>query len=266
MLSIAFLGAGNMAQAIMGGLTESKGDYRIIAFDPAEPCRQAAAALGASIADSNEAAVADADVILLCVKPNVTLSLADEISGKVDSRLVVSVAAGITTASLAAHLGKGVHIVRCMPNTPALVQTGMSALFAAGGVTSEEKASAGAVMGAVGQTLWVDNEEDLDAVTAVSGSGPAYFFFLMESMITAAMREGLSKSVAEKLVLQTALGAARLALGSEHDPGTLRKQVSSPGGTTEAAIETFMDRKLPDIVAAAVRAARNRSVELSGDH
>lgn len=264
MSSIAFLGAGNIAQAIMGGLAERADEYKICAYDPVDTCRNAAAGLGVTIAQDNIDAVARADVIMLCVKPNVIPALAAEIAPHISNQLIVSVAAGITTAQLLKKLPSGSHVVRCMPNTPALVQTGMTGLFAAANVSRDERQTAEAILGAVGSTLWVDNEKDLDAVTAVSGSGPAYFFLLMESLVEAAEREGLDKTTARKLVLQTALGAARMASSSEHDPGTLRDQVTSPGGTTQAAIEIFLEKGLPGIVGSAVTAARVRSEELSG--
>lgn len=264
MQSIAFLGAGNIAQAIMGGLIDSEDSYRITTHDPVPDCQEAARSLGVEVAESNRAAIAGADVVMLCVKPNVVLEIADEITPAVTDQLIVSVAAGITTLSLQEHLPGGSHIVRCMPNTPALVRTGMTALFAGPHVTDAEKKTAAALLGAVGETLWVGQESDLDAVTAVSGSGPAYFFLLMESMIEAAILEGLTPPVAKQLVLQTALGSARMAIQSTHDPATLRQQVTSPGGTTQAAVEKLIAEDLPRTVQAAIAAARVRSIELSG--
>ena len=161
------------------------------------------------------------------------------------------------------RLPEATALVRCMPNTPALVKTGMTALFASPAVTAEQRASASSVLTSVGESLWVDTEAELDIVTAVSGSGPAYFFLMIESMINAGIAEGLSAEVSTQLVLQTALGAAVMAKQSESDAETLRKQVTSPGGTTQAAIQHFQSVKFEEAVRGAVRAARIRSVELS---
>jgi pyrroline-5-carboxylate reductase len=279
MSRIAFLGAGNIAQAIMGGLIQNGFDSdRLVAFDPVEACRDKAAAIGIRVAASNLDAITDADIVLLCVKPNVVLELLSDISKDIcspeleskdlesqekGSKLIISVAAGITTQSMQASLAVDTALVRCMPNTPALVQTGMTALFANSNVTDQQRTAAEDILSAVGQTLWVEREQDLDAVTAVSGSGPAYFFLMMESMINAAIQEGLSEAVSTQLVLQTALGAARMASTSESNPATLRTQVTSPGGTTQAALEHFEAEGFQGIVTGAVNAARVRSIELS---
>jgi len=200
---------------------------------------------------------------MLCVKPDVILDLLDEITSSSQGKLFISVAAGITTASMLSRLPEATALVRCMPNTPALVKTGMTALFASPAVTAEQRASATSVLSSVGESLWVDTEAELDIVTAVSGSGPAYFFLMMESLINAGVAEGLSTEISTQLVLQTALGAAVMAKQSESDAGTLRKQVTSPGGTTQAAIEHFQSVKFEKAVGDAVNAARTRSVELS---
>jgi pyrroline-5-carboxylate reductase len=264
MSTIAFLGAGNISQAIIGGLIENNYDRNaIIACDPFEESRNKAGALGARISKDNNAAIAEADLVMLCVKPNIVIALLEAISVPLGGKLIVSVAAGITTDSMASRLPDNTAIVRCMPNTPALVRTGMTALFAARAVSDRQKILAEEVLSAVGKTRWVDTEQALDAVTAVSGSGPAYFFLLMESMINAAIKEGLSEDVASQLVLQTALGAATMASGSGLSPGELRKNVTSPGGTTQAAIEHFETKGFAETVEGAVSAARVRSIELS---
>ena len=266
MTTIAFLGAGNIAQAIMGGLIDDGFEPgAIIACDPVPACQEKARDLGVSVADANDVAIAAADIILLCVKPNVVLTLLSEIKVSLANKMLISVAAGITIPSMTDRLPKGTAIVRCMPNTPALVGTGMTALYANADVSTSQRDSALSILSAVGQAIWVDDESTLDAVTAVSGSGPAYFFLLMEAMIDAAVKEGLSPPVAEQLVLQTALGAARMAIESPDGPATLRKQVTSPGGTTQAAIEDFQASGFAGIVAGAVSAARIRSEELSDE-
>ncbi len=263
MSTIAFLGAGNIANAIMGGLISD--GHTLCAFDPVEDCRERARGLGVTIASSNTDAISNADIVMLCVKPDVVLDLLNEISASSTGKLFISVAAGITTANMLSRLPEGTALVRCMPNTPALVKTGMTALFASPAVTAEQKTSATSVLTSVGESLWVETEAELDIVTALSGSGPAYFFLMMESMINAGVSEGLSAEVSTQLVLQTALGAAVMAKQSESDAGTLRKQVTSPGGTTQAAVEYFQSVKFEEAVRGAVTAARTRSVELSKD-
>ena len=252
MTTIAFLGAGNIAQAIMGGLIENGfAPGAMTACDPVAACQDRAREKGIIVADSNDAAVESADVILLCVKPNVMLEMLSSLSVPLTGKLLISVAAGITTNAMTRELPAGTAIVRCMPNTPALVQTGMTAMFATSDVTAGQQQQAENILSA--------------AVTAVSGSGPAYFFLMMESMIDAGIKEGLDRHTASQLVLQTALGAARMAIENPADPGTLRQQVTSPGGTTQAAIEYFQAAGFEKIVSGAVGAARARSIELSGE-
>ena len=265
MTTIAFLGAGNIASAIMGGLIDNDFEpSKLIAHDPVDECRDRAAALGVTIAADNDDAIRQADIVMLCVKPDILLDMLTNVQADVTGKLFVSVAAGITSAAMAAHLPSGTAIIRCMPNTPALVQTGMTGMYANAEVTKSQRANAESVLSAVGKSLWLSSETDLDAVTAVSGSGPAYFFYLMEAMINAAIEQGLTTEVANELVLQTALGAAKMATMSDVDPATLRKRVTSPGGTTQAAIETMQQADLPKMVGDAIAAAKHRSEALSG--
>jgi len=177
--------------------------------------------------------------------------------------LVVSIAAGINQHSLSQWLGADTAIVRCMPNTPALVLTGATALHANTKVTAEQRNLAENILRSVGIALWVKDESELDAVTAVSGSGPAYYFLLMEAMEKAALELGLSEVTARLLVQQTALGAAKIALESPESPEQLRKRVASPGGTTQRAIETFEQGGFTELVSKALHAARDRSIEMS---
>ena len=264
-MTIAFLGAGNIARAIMGGLIDNGHDpTTIFAADPSATCREAASALGVHALEDNNRAIAEAGLVMLCVKPDVVPDLLENVTADTSGKLFLSVAAGVSVSAMAASLPRGAAIVRAMPNTPALVQAGMTALFAGGPVTEDQRNEAESIMSAVGETLWVEKEEELDAVTAVSGSGPAYFFLLMEAMIDAARAEGLTNEVAKKLVLQTALGAARMAMGNTLEPAELRRQVTSPGGTTQAAIEQLEARGLQVAVSEAIAAARLRSVALSG--
>lgn len=264
MTQVGFLGAGNIAQAIMGGLIENGfAPSDISACDPSDACMQWVTGKGITAAANNHEVIASSDVVMLCVKPNVVLTVLQTVDQDVSDKLFVSVAAGITTGMMSAHLPTGTALVRCMPNTPALVQTGMTALYPTADVSDAQRTVAGEVLAAVGEVIWVNDEADLDAVTAVSGSGPAYFFLMMESMINAAEAQGLSADTSRKLVLQTALGAARMACQGSDDPAALRQNVTSPGGTTQAALEYFESKGFADIVDGAVAAARTRSIELA---
>lgn len=263
---IAFIGAGNMAKAIIGGLlAEGYSASRIIAAGPRlETFAAVKQEFPVEITTDNNAAAAQADVIVLAVKPqllkDVSLALRRSLAHK---PLVISVAAGITTESLANWLGEDQAIVRCMPNTPSQLRVGASGLFANARVSEAQKSLANAILGAVGIVQWLDEEHLLNAVTAVSGSGPAYFFLVMEAMIEAGEKLGLSRECAAELTLQTALGAAMLAKGSEYDVAELRRRVTSPKGTTEQAINTFEQAQLRDTVLQAMTACSNRAVELS---
>ena len=206
-----------------------------------------------------------ADVVVLAVKPQVLKAVAEDLAATVreERPLVVSIAAGIPVATLRRWLGGTIAIVRTMPNTPAMVQTGATALYAGAGVSDEQRNHAETLMRAVGLTLWLDNETDMDAVTALSGSGPAYFFLVIEAMVNAGQRLGLGTRTAQLLTLQTALGAARMAMESNDDPATLRARVTSPGGTTEQAVIALEQGGLVDLFERALQAARDRSVEIS---
>ena len=191
----------------------------------------------------------------------VELNISDTLRGR--DVLVVSIAAGISQDSLAEWLGNDMAIVRCMPNTPALVRTGATGLHANSRVNAEQKDLAENILRSVGIALWVDHESELDAVTAVSGSGPAYYFLLMEAMEQTALELGLSESTARLLIQQTALGAAKIALESHETPSELRQRVTSPGGTTQQAIKTFEEGGFSQLVSKALHAARDRSIEMS---
>jgi pyrroline-5-carboxylate reductase len=261
---IAFIGAGNMATSLIGGLLAGGRDAAtLIVSDPLPDQRDRAAALGIATSDDNAQAVRDATTIVLAVKPqvlgDVVRSLAPSLE---DGQLLLSIAAGISTAGIAAWAGRSAAVVRCMPNTPAMVGLGMSALFANDAVTSSQREDASAIMAAVGEVLWVASETDLDAVTAVSGSGPAYFFYLMEGMITAGTELGLDAETARTLTLQTARGAAEMAWRSDDQPAQLRRNVTSPGGTTEAALAVFDSNDLAATIRSALAAAARRSHEL----
>lgn len=221
--------------------------------------------LKVNITDNNDELVKCVDVAVLAVKPQVLRTVAENISKDLinNSLLFVSIAAGISQQSLAQWLEQDAAIVRCMPNTPALVLTGATALHANSAVSDEQKGLAENILRAVGISIWVDKESELDAVTAVSGSGPAYYFLLMEAMENTALELGLSEDTARLLVQQTALGAAKIALESSDTPGELRRKVTSPGGTTEQAIKTFEDGGFSLLVSKSLHAARDRSIEMS---
>ena len=199
------------------------------------------------------------------MKPQVLRTVAEDLAATVQQRhpLVVSIAAGVKVATLQRWLGGTTPVVRTMPNTPAMVQTGATALFASPAVSEQQRNHAETLMRAVGLTLWLDTEDQMDAVTALSGSGPAYFFLFMEALAAAGTGLGLKAQTAQLLTLQTALGAARMAMESRDDPATLRARVTSPGGTTERAVATFEQGELGKLVARALEAARDRSIELS---
>ncbi|XOV86124.1 MAG: pyrroline-5-carboxylate reductase [Pseudomonadota bacterium] len=261
---LAFIGAGNIAQALIGGLiNDGIAAGNILAIDPSNE-QLARLPGGVSRATAAAGELLDMDAIVICVKPGLVARVAADLGAAVANKLIISVAAGITTATLAESIGGNPAIIRCMPNTPALVGTGMTGLFASPGVTTTQKQLAELVLGAVGEFIWFDREADLDAVTAVSGSGPAYFFLVMEVMQKAAESLGLAPETSQRLVLQTALGAARMAMQGPESPAQLRRNVTSPGGTTEAAINSLLAAGIEQAFADALHAAAERSRELAG--
>ncbi|WKJ91199.1 pyrroline-5-carboxylate reductase [Methylomonas montana] len=265
--TIGFIGGGNMATSLIRGLIASgHSPQQIWVSDTAPATLQAHAdQLHVNISTSNETIVNEVEVVVLAVKPQTLRDVAQQIAPSLKQKnvLVVSIAAGISQQSLSQWLGSDVAVVRCMPNTPALVQTGATALHANANVDGEQKDLAENILRAVGLTLWVSDEAQLDAVTAVSGSGPAYFFLLMEAMEKAALELGLDEHSARLLIQQTALGASKIALESSESPAQLRARVTSPGGTTQQAIETFTQNGFVELVAKALHAARDRSIEMS---
>jgi pyrroline-5-carboxylate reductase len=263
MTKLAFLGVGNIAQAIIGGLisTGYQAD-NICASDPSDEQLSKLSAIGVRTSSDNHEAIADADVVILSVKPDIVERISREISAATTGKLFISVAAGVTATSLTSWL-ESETVIRCMPNTPALVKQGMTGLFATKAVTDNQRKIADTILCAVGETLWFAEEEKLDAVTAVSGSGPAYFFYMIELMQEAAVSAGLTPEESSRLVLQTALGAAEMAMQSLEPTAELRRKVTSPGGTTAAALEILQQEGLDRILAKAVMAAKTRSEELS---
>lgn len=216
------------------------------------------------IATSNSEAVSGADVVILAVKPQVMKAVLADIREAVTTQqaVVISIAAGIPIASMEAGLGATTALVRCMPNTPALVGSGVTALFANANTSAAQRATAESILSAVGSTCWVDLETQLDAVTALSGSGPAYFFLVMEAMATAGVELGLDADTSRTLAIQTGLGASQMAAG-DVELEELRRRVTSPGGTTQAAIESFEENGLRRTIKKAMAAAYDRAQEMA---
>ncbi len=264
--TITFIGAGNMSRSLIAGLSE-KPDLDIRISDPDESQLEGIQQNWNNINafTDNVKAIEGADVVVLAVKPQLMQIVCEPLQEAAQEQrpLIISIAAGVSIENMAKWLGGDkLAIVRCMPNTPALVQAGMTGLFANEDVSESQKNLAESILRSVGSTLWVSDEDKLDAVTAVSGSGPAYYFLVMESMQNAALKLGLSVEDARLLVLQTAFGAAKLALESNDDAATLRQRVTSKGGTTEAALKKLVDGGLPELFDVALKAAADRSVEL----
>jgi pyrroline-5-carboxylate reductase len=262
---IAFIGAGNMAASLIGGMRAQGVEADLIrASDPgAETRERMAREHGIQVVADNAQAIEGADVVLLAVKPQMMKSVCETLKPALKpNQLIVSIAAGITCASMKTWLGEQ-PLVRCMPNTPALLRQGVSGLYATEEVTQTQRQQAQTLLSAVGIALWVDTEGQIDAVTAVSGSGPAYFFLLIEAMTAAGVKLGLPADIASQLTLQTALGAARMATTSDVDAAELRRRVTSPAGTTEAAVKSFQADGFEAMVEKALGAAAHRSAELA---
>ncbi|KAI0004065.1 pyrroline-5-carboxylate reductase [Xylariaceae sp. FL0662B] len=269
---IAFIGGGNMGAAIIGGLVAKGIEKRnIYVSEPWEVNRDKMKAVGVRTTTSNVEASKDADLVIIAVKPQVTKAVAQELAGAWAQRttipLVVSIAAGITLESLREWLklgdGRAPHIVRVMPNTPALVGEGASGLFAGDEVSETEKDLAISLLGSVSKAAeWVEREELLDVVTGLSGSGPAYFFAMVEHLIESATTLGLTREQATRLAKQTCLGAGKMLVDSSDEPAQLRKNVTSPNGTTDAALRSFESSGFKDIVDKAVKAATSRGEEM----
>ncbi|TCB33076.1 pyrroline-5-carboxylate reductase [Acinetobacter sp. ANC 4635] len=261
--NISFIGGGNMAQALIGGLI-SRGlpENQIQVADPVEQIRLILQEKNIAVFTDNAKAIENADVVVLAVKPQVLADVLKPLKGLFEGKLIISIVAGVTIEIIAALTGTQ-RIVRVMPNTPALVQTGAHGMYADASVSQEDRNLTGKILAATGLGLWVNTEAQIDAVTAVSGSGPAYFFYLMESMIRAGKNMGLDEKVAAALTLQTALGAAQMAISSDKTPAELRKNVTSPNGTTQAALEVFDRAQVSQSIQTALAAAQKRSQELA---
>jgi len=266
-MRIGFIGGGNMASSIIGGLVASGfAADNIWASDPnTESLEKLRNVAPVHTGSDNHALIAAVDIVILAVKPQIMKMVASDIAASVQSQqpLLITIAAGVTSSSLDGWLGGNNAIVRCMPNTPALVRSGATGLFANARVSAEQRQAAEQILQAVGIALWVEQEDELDAVTAVSGSGPAYFFLVMEAMQAAGIDMGLSPDVAKQLTLQTALGAAQMAINSDVDAAELRRRVTSPKGTTERAINILQDGGLSALFSQALEGARLRAEELA---
>ena len=266
---IGFIGGGNMAGSLIKGLIADGYPVADIWVSDTDESKLAVyrQQLGVHATLSNQELINEVSVVVLAVKPQVLKGVLTEIKEVVKEQapLIVSIAAGIRSDSIVEWLGGGAAVTRCMPNTPALVGSGATGLYANEQVSSEQRDQAESIMRSVGLIVWLDNEELLDAVTAISGSGPAYYFLMMEAMEKVAVEMGVSQGSARLLVQQTTFGAAKLAMEASDSPETLRLKVTSPGGTTERAIASFEQSGFRDTVRAALNAAQSRSVELSDE-
>jgi pyrroline-5-carboxylate reductase len=264
---ITFIGAGNMASCLIGGLINSGYDPQDIwATNPTSiKLQKLAENYHIHTTQNNHFAVEQADIVIFCVKPQGLKEVAIDLAPAIQKHkpLIISIAAGITQQALQTWLGENLPMIRCMPNTPALVSCGTTGLYANNNVTEQQKINAESIFRSVGITLWLTQETDIDKITAISGSGPAYFFLMMEALEQSAIMLGFNSEQAHLLTLQTALGAARLALSNQVDLPTLRQQVTSPGGTTAAAIHLFEQSKIREIFSQAVQAAHQRARELA---
>lgn len=265
--TIGFIGGGNMAVSLIGGLiADGTPASQIWASAPSEATRQRLTEhFGIAVSADNNEVVRHCNVVVLAVKPQKMHEVCTEIAAAVRSAkpLIISIAAGVRTADMARWLGDTTALIRTMPNTPALVQCGATALYATAQVSNSQRESAEAIMRAVGLTLWLEEESQMDAVTALSGSGPAYFFLVLEALEGAGVKLGLPAETARLLALQTAFGAAKMALESPEECATLRKRVTSPGGTTERAIGILEEGGLRQLFEEALRGARDRAGELA---
>ena len=263
--TLCFIGTGNMASSLIGGLINHQySPDKIIASDiNTDRLELLQQKFNIQTQPDNNLAISQADIIILAVKPQILQQVCRALSASTRQPLFISIAAGIREIDINRWLGGDKAIVRCMPNTPALVGLGASALFANALVTDVQKSQSSDILQSTGTTVWVEAESQLDAVTAISGSGPAYFFLFIEALQKAGLALGLDETTANQLANQTALGAATMAING--DVKTLRQQVTSKGGTTEQAIASFEKLGLIDIVEQATQAAKQRSVELADE-
>lgn len=264
---ISFIGGGNMAQALISGLIGCGIQPNLITVaDPNLSVRDQLSAKGLNTVDPTadaNAAVIDADIVVLAVKPQVMKAVIGAFADALSTQLVISVAAGLSTELLSNMLNGYRNIVRAMPNTPAMIQMGATGLYGTDDISAEQKQLATAVMEASGLVMWVEDEAHMHAVTAVSGSAPAYMFYIIESMVDKGIALGLDTEQASALALQTMIGAAKMALNSADAPAELRRKVTSPNGTTQAAIESMQANDIGRQIGEAMQACYDRSQALS---
>ncbi|PYE40986.1 pyrroline-5-carboxylate reductase [Psychrobacter fozii] len=264
---ISFIGGGNMAQALISGLVSSGVNPELITVSaPSKETRDQYDKQQMNTVDASEnpkAAVIGADIVVLAVKPQVMRQVVGEFADALDNQLVISVAAGLSTDLLSDMLGGYSNIVRAMPNTPSMIQMGATGLYGTDAISAEQKQLATAVVEASGLVIWVDDEAHMHAVTAVSGSAPAYMFYFIESMVDGAVALGLDKEKASALAMQTMLGAAKMAMNSDDTPAELRRKVTSPKGTTQAAVESMQANEIGRQISEAMKACSDRSQALS---
>ncbi len=265
--TIGFIGAGNMASAIIGGMLDSRFQAsNIWASAPDDAQLQALRdKFGVSVTSDNRHCARQADVVVLAVKPQVMADVCRDIAPVVQNTrpLMVSIAAGLSSGTLDEWLGGGLPLVRVMPNTPSLVRRGAAGLYANQVVSAQQKDTTASIFSSIGKSVWLEDEDQLHAVTALSGSGPAYFFLMLEALEAAAIGAGINADTARELAIQTMAGAAEMAARSDDDPGQLKRNVMSPGGTTEQAILTFEDGGMRSLVEKAFQAAMARSREMA---
>lgn len=265
--NIAIIGAGNMGASLLGGLIKNNYPAKNIWITDTDNNKLEflKREFNIHVAQNNLDAIRSADVIILAVKPQILQQVATEIAPALKKPLIISIAAGVRIASLQKWIGESLPIVRVMPNTPALIGCGASALFANAHTSPSQRTLAESILRAVGITVWVENEKLIDVVTALSGSGPAYFFLIIEALQNAAQQAGLSAETAKLLTLQTAYGAARMALESNENIVKLRQNVTSPGGTTERAVNVLEQENIREILSKTLQAACHRAEELGRD-
>ena len=262
-MKINFIGGGNMARAIISGLKENRfnmADITVLELD-AQKRIELAQDLNVQVTDTY-AEFRNTDIIVLAIKPQQLKEVCQQLKPALTSQLIVSIAAGVRSKDISAWLGEYKAIVRVMPNTPAQIQAGISALYAMSQVTETQRQQANEILAAVGKTLWLNDEAKMDAVTAISGSGPAYVFYFIEALQEAGVALGLQNEEAKMLALQTFAGASLLATQSLTDVKMLRAQVTSKGGTTEQGILSLESANIKRIISQATKAAADKSVTL----
>jgi pyrroline-5-carboxylate reductase len=265
--SITFIGGGNMARSLIGAMIKGGTPARAIAVaEPNQAVReQLAADFGVSVFADGVEAVGSAELIMLSVKPQVMRKVCESLAGVLAGRkpLIVSIAAGLRSEQIDRWLGGGFPIVRCMPNTPALIGAGATGMNANPAVSEAGRARAASILAAAGKMVWVEDEDLIDTVTGISGSGPAYFFLMIEALEDAGVAQGMPRETARTLAIQTCLGAARMASEDPEPPARLRERVTSPNGTTQAALDALIAGGLHELVASAVAAATQRGRQMS---